>query len=284
MNRHPAPRENLDELARRAVEGDAAALSSLCQALEAPVYRLCLRMTGDVRDAEDAAQDVLVKVVTNLSRFEGKSALTTWVHQIAVRHVLSLKKSRAEERSVDEDGFASLLEQGLAFAATQPPPSPEDRTLINEVRLSCTQGMLLTLSREERLALVLTDVLGFEGAEAAEIAETSHDAFRQRVSRARTKLSTFLERSCGEVTPSAACSCERQLPAKKALGLTVEKQRFAPLSRGDLPTPSEIVMATNELKAMRSIASAFHRDGLFGAPTSLRERMVKALPTVLRAT
>lgn len=277
-------RPDLDALAHRAVDGDAAALSSLCQELEAPVYRLCLRMTGDVRDAEDAAQDVLVKVVTNLSRFEGKSALMTWVHQIAVRHVLALKKSRAEERSVDEDGFAALLEQGLAFAATQPPPSPEDRTLINEVRLSCTQGMLLTLSREERLALVLTDVLGFEGAEAAAVAETSHDAFRQRVSRARTKLSTFLERKCGEVNPAAACACERQVPAKKALGLTAEKQRFTPLSRGDVPTTTDIATATDELKAMRSIASAFHRDGLFGAPTSLRERMIKALPTVLRAT
>ena len=275
---------DLDALARRAVDGDAAALSSLCQALEAPVYRLCLRMTGDVRDAEDAAQDVLVKVVTTLSRFEGRSALTTWVHQIAVRHVRSLKKSRAEERSVDEDGFASLLEQGLAFAATQPAPSPEDRTLINEVRLSCTQGMLLTLSREERLALVLTDVLGFEGAEAAEIAETSHDAFRQRASRARTKLSTFLERKCGEVNPRAACSCERQVPGKKALGLTFEKQRFTPLSRGDVPAATDLATATGELKAMRSIASAFHRDGLFGAPQSLREKMMKALPTVLRAT
>ena len=64
---------DLDALARSAVAGDAAALSALCRALEAPVFRLCLRMLGDVRDAEDAAQDVLVKVITNLSRFEGRS-------------------------------------------------------------------------------------------------------------------------------------------------------------------------------------------------------------------
>jgi hypothetical protein len=55
-----------------------------------------------------------------------------------------------------------------------------------------------------------------------------------------------------------------------------------PLSRGDVPTATDVVTATDELKAMRSIASAFHREGLFGAPTSLRERMLKALPTVLR--
>lgn len=268
---------DLDALARSAVAGDAAALSALCRALEAPVFRLCLRMLGDVRDAEDAAQDVLVKVITNLSRFEGRSALTTWVHQVAVRHVLAMKKSRAEERAIDDDAFLELLEQGLAFSATQPPPTPEDRALINEVRLSCTQGMLLSLSREERLSLVLVDLLGFDGAEAADIVETSHDAFRQRVSRARTKLSAFLQRACGEVNEEAACRCEKQLPAKKALGL---KQRFTVLSSGDIPL--NVLTAQAELKAMRSIASAFHRDGLFGAPASLRARMQQALPTVLK--
>ncbi|MBL8939126.1 MAG: RNA polymerase sigma factor [Archangium sp.] len=268
---------DLDALASRAVAGDAAALSTLCRELEAPVFRLCLRMLGDVRDAEDAAQDVLVKVITNLSRFEGRSALTTWVHQVAVRHVLALKKSRAEVRALDDDAFVELLEQGLAFSATQPPPTPEDRALINEVRLSCTQGMLLSLSRDERLSLVLVDLLGFDGAEAADIVETSHDAFRQRVSRARAKLSAFLQRACGEANEQAACRCEKQLAAKQSMGM---KLRFTPLSMGD--APASVVTAHAELKAMRSIASAFHRDGLFGAPASLRARMQQALPTVLK--
>jgi RNA polymerase sigma factor (sigma-70 family) len=266
---------DLDALAKGAVAGDARALSSLVQALEAPVYRLCLRLLGDVRDAEDAAQDVLVKVVTSLSRFEGRSALLTWVHQIAVRHVLAMKKSRAEERSVDEDGLTELLAQGLAFSATQPPPSPEERALLNEVRLTCTQGMLLTLGREERLALVLVDLLGFDGAEAAVIVETSHDAFRQRLARARARLTAFLERECGEANPAAACSCARQLPAKRAMGLSPGREKLAPLSQGD------VKQAQGELKAVRAIASAFHRDGLFGAPASLRARMQAALPTVL---
>jgi predicted DNA-binding protein (UPF0251 family) len=168
---------------------------------------------------------------------------------------------------------------GLPLAARVVPASTSE-----QVCVELLVEDLISSGQAERLALVLTDVLGFEGAEAAEIAETSHDAFRQRVSRARTKLSTFLEQKCGEVNPTAACSCARQASAKKALGLTLEKQRFMPLSRGDVPTATDIATATSELKAMRSIASAFHRDGLFGAPTSLRERMLKALPTMLRAT
>jgi RNA polymerase sigma factor (sigma-70 family) len=267
---------DLEALARAAVGGDGAALSSLCRELEAPVFRLCLRMLGDVRDAEDAAQDVLVKVVTNLSAFEGRSALSTWVHRIAVRHVLSLRQSRAEVRALDEEGFAALLEQGLAFAATQPPPSPEDRALLTEVRLTCTQGMVMMLGREERLALVLVDLLGFDGAEAAEMLDVAHDTFRQRLSRARQRLGTFLQQQCGVVNEAAACRCEKQVAGKKALGLTAERQRFAPRSTGD------VHLAHRELAQVRAVASAFHRDGLFAAPSSLRARLEALLPTVLR--
>lgn len=272
---------DLEALARAAVAGDGAALSALCRALEAPVFRLCLRLLGDVRDAEDAAQDVLVKVVTNLSAFEGRSALTTWVHRIAVRHVLAAKASRAEVRALDEDGFAALLEQGLAFAATQPPPSAEDRVLINEVRLGCTQGMVMMLSREERLAVVLVELLGFDAKEAAEVLEVSHEALRQRLSRARARLGGFLQERCGVVNESAACRCDAQLAGKRALGLSLETQRFAPLSRGDVEARVDVGVAQQELAHVRAIASAFHRDGLFTAPGSLRARLEALLPTVL---
>lgn len=91
------------------------------------------------------------------------------VHQIAVRHLLQAKASRAEARALPEDDFAALLDKGLAVGASLPPPSAEERLLDREVRLSCTQGMLLMLSREDRLALVLVDLLGFDAAEAATV-------------------------------------------------------------------------------------------------------------------
>lgn len=271
--------EDLNALSALAVSGDGAALSRLCERLENPVYRLCLRMLGDARDAEDAAQDVLVKVLTHLGSFEGRSGLLTWVHHITVRHVLNSRKSRAEERSIDEDGFAELLEQGLAWGATQPAPTPEDLTLLTEVRLSCTQGMLLMLNREERLALVLVELLGFDAAEAAEISETSHEAMRQRLSRARLRLGAFLERSCGVANAQAACRCEKQLAGKTASGLKTE--RLALLAQGDLPAREEVSLAAAELRAVRSISSAFHQRGDWRAPGRLRERMQQLLPTVL---
>jgi len=273
---------SLEELARLAVDGDGGALASLVEQLESPVFSLCVRMLGSVHDAEDASQDILVKVVTHLASFEGRSAITTWVHRIAVRHVLSLKRSRAEERSLDESGFAGLLQRGLEYSGSQPAPSPEHLALVSEVRLSCTQGMLMMLSRPERLALVLVDLLGFNSAEAAEVADVSHDAFRQRLSRARSRLAGFLEAQCGLVNDAAPCRCERQIPGKMALGLTAAKQKLTPLSRGDLRVTEDAELALSEMKSVYRIASAFHPGGAYAAPETLHARMKQLLPTVLR--
>jgi RNA polymerase sigma factor (sigma-70 family) len=271
----------LEALAARCREGDAAALSSLCQKLETPVFRLCVRMLGDVRDAEDAAQDVLVKIITNLADFRGESALLTWVHRIAVRHLWAIKKGRAEQQALTEEAFSSLLEQGLSFGATQAGQTADEKTFASEVRLSCTQGMLLTLSREDRLALVLVELLGFDLKEAAEVMESTHEALRQRVSRARLRLGAFLQKKCGVVNSGAACSCERQVPAKRALGLASHTLRFSPLAVGRLQPSTEVSVAMDELRAVRSISQAFSENGAWKAPDTLRARLASLLPTVL---
>lgn len=205
------------------MDGNADALAELCEALRDPVFRLCIRMLERHALAEEATHDVLVKVITRLGSFEGRSAITTWVHTIAVRHVRDLLRKRQPE-TLDEEGFYQLLEAGLAYGETQPAPSPEHHMLLAEVRLSCTQGMLSMLTVEQRLALVLVDLLGLNSAEAAQIAEIPAPTFRKRLSRARERLSSFLKASCGVVEPNARCSCEAQIPAKRAMGLSEDLQ------------------------------------------------------------
>lgn len=270
---------SLEELRARALDGDRGALSALCAALGARLFPLALRVLGDPRDAEDATQDILVKIVTHLAQFEGRSQLTTWAHTVAIRHLRGARASRAEARALDAGAFAALLEQGLAFGAQSPTPTPEDRLLLEEVRLSCTQGMLLTLEREERLALVLVELLGFDAAEGARLCETSHDAFRQRLSRARSRLGEFLHARCGVVRDDADCHCDRQLPAKVALGT---RRRLDLLVTGDLtPSPDRLSLASDELRHARAVAAAFHHRGSLGAPDALRARIESLLPTLL---
>lgn len=266
-----------EELIERALDGDGAALSELCERLAGPVFRLAWRMLGDRSEAEDATQDVLIKVITNLSQFERRSALSTWVHRIAVRHVLAMKMSRGEMRALDEQQFAERLELGLAIGRAAAPPAPEELVLMQEIRLTCTQAMLMMLSREERLAVVLAEVLELPGPQAAEVAEVSEDTFRQRLSRGRARLSKFLEARCGLVNEAAECRCDRQIPAKKVAGLSVANRSLSVLA----PSRDEgIAQAARELRAVRGAVGVFHLDGTLRAPREVHERLIAMLPAL----
>jgi len=289
--------DELEDLRVRAVEGNADALGELYARLQRPVFRLALRMLGDPDDAEDAAQDILIKVATHLSSFEGRSRLMTWVHTIAVRHLLACRKSRAEARELEERAFAELLRKGLAFGDRT--VAPDDRVLVREVRLACSQGMLLVLSREERLAVVLVDLIGFDGVEAAAIVSVPPATLRKRLSRARSRLGAFLRAHCGVVNPDAPCSCARQVPGKQARGLTRERLRFAPLAPPDIsgnpvvpvPEPPDgpvtgetVSRVQKELRETAEIRSFYLRDPIAEAPAALLARLYAALPTLLDAS
>ena len=87
----------LEELARQALEGDRDALDSLVRALQGDIYGLALQMLWNREDAEDATQEILVRVVTRLSQFGFRSRLKTWVYRLAVNYILDVKKSPIEQ-------------------------------------------------------------------------------------------------------------------------------------------------------------------------------------------
>ena len=85
------------------------------------VYRLSLRMTSCPADAEDAAQEILIRVITRLSTFHGEAAFSTWVHRIAVNYLLDRSKSAAERMELTFDTFALDLLDGLAASPSTAP-------------------------------------------------------------------------------------------------------------------------------------------------------------------
>ena len=88
---------SLASTVQAAQAGDAAALEQVVLAVRDRVYRLCLRMTARPPDAEDATQEILIRVITRLSTFRGEAAFPTWVHRIAVNHLLDRAKNASNE-------------------------------------------------------------------------------------------------------------------------------------------------------------------------------------------
>ena len=155
--------ETLEDVARRAVDGDRDALDSLVRDLQGDVYGLALRMLWNREDAEDATQEILVRVVTRLSQFDFRSRLKTWVYRVAVNYILDVKKSPVERLHLTFDRFAEDLADGMS---TDGPMDAERSLLVEEVKIGCTLGMLQCLDRPHRLAYVLGEILDMPGPEA----------------------------------------------------------------------------------------------------------------------
>jgi RNA polymerase sigma factor (sigma-70 family) len=215
--------ETLEDLARRAVDGDRDAVAGIVRELQANMYALSLRMLWHPEDAEDATQEILVRVVTRLSQFDFKSRLRTWAFRVATNYLLDVKKSCVERQKLSFTSFAEDLAEGLSADG---PAEHERSVLTEEVKLGCTLGMLQCLDRPHRLAYVLGEILDLPAPEAAEVLELTPVAFRKRLERAREAIVAFTRSHCGLVSDVAACSCHRRVPAALRLGRV---QASAPL-------------------------------------------------------
>ncbi|NKY89636.1 RNA polymerase sigma factor [Nocardia veterana] len=196
-------------LVERAVAGDRTAVTEVVRSLQDPLYRLALRMVGTPADAEDAVQEILLRVVGNLASWRGEAKLTTWAYRIGVNYLLNLRRRSPQEAArLDFDGFGADLLDGLA---EQDYRGPEATVLTREVRLVCSQAMLQCLARDERVAFVLADVFELTSSEAAWVLGIEAATYRKRLERARTRLGNFLNATCGVANPAAPCRCARRV-------------------------------------------------------------------------
>ncbi len=231
----------------RAQAGDGHAVEQLLLAVRDDVHRLAVRMTGCPDDALDATQEVLVKVLTRLSTFKGDAAFRTWVHRVAVNHLLDRKRSAVERLELTFGAFADDLHAGLTPVA--PNAGPELDLLAREVKHGCTLAMLTCLDRELRVAYVLGDVFGVSSADGAWICDTTEAAYRKRLSRARAAIRSFVAEHCGLVAPDRArCHCRKRVPAAIALG------RVAP-TVATAPSPAAVDAAVTEMEDLYDAAA-----------------------------
>jgi RNA polymerase sigma factor (sigma-70 family) len=205
----------LEDVARRAIDGDRDALDRLVRDLQGDIYGLALRMLWNREDAEDATQEILVRVVTRLAQFDFRSRLKTWVYRVAVNYILDVKKSPVERMQLSFEGFANDLAEGLSSDG----PADADRTLLTEeVKIGCTLGMLQCLDRPHRLAYVLGEILDLPGPDAADALGITPALFRKRLQHARTAIESFTRTYCGLASDTAACACHRRVPAAMRVG------------------------------------------------------------------
>src|SRR6267378_6566604 len=200
----------------RASAGDREALEDLVRRHQAWIYNIAIRMLAHPQDAEDATQEILIKALTRLSSFEGRSSFRTWLYRIVVNHVLNMKRGQVEVQraSIDFASYGAALDATPDLELAGPKAtSAETDLLVTEEMLSCTLGMLLCLDREQRLTFILGAIFEVSDTVAAEVLEITPDNFRQRLARARRDLRNFMNDKCGLVNQANPCRCAKKTRA-----------------------------------------------------------------------
>jgi RNA polymerase sigma factor (sigma-70 family) len=229
MAKEPSTNEpTLESLVESASEGCKSALEELVRRIQDRIYGLALRALFLPADAEDATQEILIKIITHLADFRGESRFTTWCFRIAANHLLTTRKRRAENWGFSFERCEHSIEKALSMSSLEDVETAEDNLIAEEVRLACLQGILLCLSRGIRLVFILGVVFGVTSIEGSLILDITPEAFRQRLSRGRRQVRNFMARQCSLVNPENPCACARMIPYEiKIRLLNAENLRFA---------------------------------------------------------
>ncbi len=154
------------------------------------------RLVGDV-DAEDAAQEVFVKVSRSLDSFRGDSSLATWIYRIATNTALDHLRKPVEQAKRQFNGSSIDDSTGDTNSVVLMDTGPlVDTLLIRKDMNECIRGMVNDLPENYRTVLVLGDLEGFTNAEIADLLGLSLDTIKIRLHRGRQQLRKAMDQAC----------------------------------------------------------------------------------------
>lgn len=202
------------ELCAKVVDGDVEALTQLIRKHQRWVYNLALRLVVSPIDAEDLAQESWIRIVTRLAQFQRKSAFQTWAYRIVINLFLDGKRRKLEQMITSFSAYGEELDRlPLESLKLSPEQEPYQALIIEEAKVGCMLGMLLCLSRDQRVVYVLGEVFKAPSTVAADILEITPAAFRKRLERSRHDLTSFMNEKCGLLNKDNPCRCQKKTQA-----------------------------------------------------------------------
>lgn len=200
-------------------QGSRAALEAVMNAAKGPVFNLAMRMLAHREDAEDATQEILIKIITHLGDVRDIDLTGAWAFRVATRHLAQTARlGRIEKMRLAFDGFAEDLNLGQGESSHFGLTEIEHQLALKEVKVGCTLAMLVCLSRPLRLAYILGDIFEMTDTEASDVLEIPAGTYRQRVRRARSSISDFMQSNCSIHSAAAPCRCENRIAPALQMG------------------------------------------------------------------
>lgn len=174
-----------DAALARALDGDEmSGFDDLYRKHHRRVYSICLRMTGNVSEAEDLTHEVFIQLHRKLGSFRGESAFTTWLHRLTVNQVLMhfRKRSVRSELTTEDGDMPDTVDPDTI--------NPEAMPIVDRIGL---ETAIAQLPPGYRTVFVLHDVEGYEHEEIARILGCSSGTSKSQLHKARMKLRRLLQ-------------------------------------------------------------------------------------------
>lgn len=256
----------LHTLIDQATAGDKQALETLLGGVQDLVFNLSLRMMGTFPDAEDASQDILLKVMTHLSSFKKESSFSTWVFAIAVNHLKNYKKHMFAKYPLTFDYYGDDILHGNLEDVPDLTQDVEKAVLAEELKLSCTNVMLQCLDTESRCIFILGTMFHVDSRIAGDILGITPEAYRKRLSRVRKKMADFLREYCGEYG-GGTCHCESRV------NYAIQNHRIHPSSLDFYnAVPKQVSLeVTAAMEEIDDISQEFSFCRTYESPEKLRQ-------------
>src|ERR1700734_3384067 len=192
LRRNP-PIEGEAEAIQKAQSGDPASFETLYALHKRRVYSLCLRMVGNVAEAEDLTQEAFLQLYRKIATFRGESAFSTWLHRLAVNVVLMhLRKKGLPEVSLEESMEPQQEDGPKKDVGTR------DNVLAGSIDRVNLERAVESLPPGYRIIFLLHDVEGYEHNEIAEMMGCSIGNSKSQLHKARMKLRDLLKQSKAE--------------------------------------------------------------------------------------
>jgi len=181
----------------------------------------CYRMLGSAADAEDAVQETMIRAWRSLEKFEGRSALRSWVYRIATNVCFdALNSSKKRARPMDLAGPGEPLLENLRelpeVTWLTPLPTPDEAVEQRDTLRLAFVAALQHLPPKQRAALILCEVLQWQASEAAQLLETSVASINSALQRARATLATADIAAPAELDAEARALLDRYVAAFEA--------------------------------------------------------------------
>jgi RNA polymerase sigma-70 factor, ECF subfamily len=186
VRRNP-PIAGEEEAIEKARNGDARAFETLYAMHKRRVYSLCLRMLGNVAEAEDLTQEAFLQLYRKIGTFRGDSAFSTWLHRLAVNVVLMHLRRKGLPQVSLEETLEPSQDDG-----PRKDIGARDLTLSGSIDRVTLERAIENLPPGYRLVFVLHDVEGYEHNEIAEMLDCSIGNSKSQLHKARMKLRDLL--------------------------------------------------------------------------------------------